>query len=62
MAETKGTFSSISDFSPLLNLTRGAFNETFSGVHSFVVKSGINKYSLKVRETSLINCAITLGF
>lgn len=52
IAETKGIFNSIADFSPDLNFTSGVFNETFAGIHSLVVKPGISKYSPNVLDTS----------
>jgi hypothetical protein len=51
IAETNGMFSEILGSSPLLNFTNGVFNDTFCGVHSLVVRPGINRYSPKVRET-----------
>ena len=51
IAETKGIFSSIADFSPFLNFTKGVFNETLAGMHCFVVKPGIRRYSPNVLET-----------
>ena len=52
IAETKGIFNSIADFSPDLNFTSVVFNETFAGIHSLVVKPGISKYSPNVLDTS----------
>jgi hypothetical protein len=35
-----------------LNLTSGAFNDIWLGIHSLVVKPGISRYSLNVLEMS----------
>jgi len=53
MADTKGMFNEMGGSSPLWNLTSGAFSETFDGTVSLRVSPGINRYSLKVRDTSL---------
>ncbi|MNG35999.1 hypothetical protein D3C85_1451340 [compost metagenome] len=52
-AEENGIFSEIAGSSPLLNLTSGVFSFTFAGVHAFVVRLGINKNSLNVRDGSI---------
>ncbi len=58
LAETNGVLSTISDFAPFANFTRGVCKLILSGVQSLVVKPGISKYSLNVREISLLICAI----
>ena len=52
IAETNGMFSSMADFSPFLYFTKGVFNETLVGIHCFVVRPGISRYSPKVLDTS----------
>jgi len=52
IAEANGIFTSIGGCCPFLNFTRGVLRTTFSGIHSFVVKLGKSKYSLKVRLAS----------
>lgn len=58
MAETNGMLSCIPGAEPFLNLTSGVVNLTLSGEQSFVVRPGINKYSLNVLEISLIMCGM----
>jgi len=53
IAEEKGKFKERAGVSPFLNFTKGVLRLTFSGTHSFRVRLGSNRYSLKVRLGSL---------
>ena len=52
MAETKGIFSRIGEGSPTACFTSGVLSDTLVGMHTLVVRPGINRYSPKVLETS----------
>jgi len=61
IADTKGMFKYKSDSEPFLNFVNGVLRLILSGVHSFVVKPGIKRYSLNVLEISFTICAMVNG-
>lgn len=58
IADTNGMFKYKSDSESFLNFVNGVLRLILSGVHCFVVKPGIKRYSLNVLEISFTICAM----